>query len=79
MDWPELKTVGPFHETGTVAVVKDGNLEITRATPTGLELIDPAELPDFAPRVRANAHRAGQQLSRPTCSSPTVTRRIRRR
>ena len=48
VDWPELKTVGLFHETGTVAVVKDGNLEITRATPTGLELIDPAELPDFA-------------------------------
>ncbi len=50
VDWPELKTVGPFHETGTVAVVKADNLEITRATPTGLELIDPAELPDFAPR-----------------------------
>ena len=48
VDWPELKTVGLFHETGTVAVVKDGNLEITRATPAGLELIDPAELPDFA-------------------------------
>lgn len=42
--WPELKTVGIFHETGTVAVVKDGNLEITHATPTGLELIDPKEL-----------------------------------
>ncbi len=48
VDWPELKTVDVFHETGTVAVVKEGNLEITRATPKGLELIDPSELPDFA-------------------------------
>ncbi len=45
VDWPELKTVGLFHETGTVAVVKDGNLEITHAVPKGLELIDPKELP----------------------------------
>ncbi len=49
VDWPEIKTVGPFHETGTVAVVKADNLEITRSTPTGLEMIDPAELPDFTP------------------------------
>ena len=34
-----------------MAVVKADNLEITRATPTGLELIDPAELPDFAPHA----------------------------
>ncbi len=48
VDWPELKTVDVFHETGTVSVVKEGNLEITSATPKGLELIDPSELPDFA-------------------------------
>jgi hypothetical protein len=55
VDWPELKTVGPFHETGTVTVVKDANLEITHATPKGLELIDPSELPDFTPPASRNA------------------------
>jgi hypothetical protein len=44
VDWPELKTVGLFRETGQVAVLKEGNLEITRSTPQGLELIDPKEL-----------------------------------
>ncbi len=55
VDWPELKTAGLFHETGTVAVFKDGNLEITRATPKGLELIDPKELP---PASTASPNRA---------------------
>lgn len=54
VDWPELKTVGPFHETGTVTVVKDATLEITHAVPRGLELIDPAELPDFTPPSTSN-------------------------
>ena len=81
VDWPELQdTLGLFHETGTVAVVKDGNLEITRATPTGLELIDPAELPDFArdPARRRTPPRPGTATGR-TFSWPTATRRIRRR
>jgi hypothetical protein len=40
----EISTVGVFSETGQVAVVKDGNIEIVKNEAKGLELIDPKEL-----------------------------------
>jgi hypothetical protein len=40
----EIGTVGIFNETGQVAVVKDGNIEIVKNEAKGLELIDPKEL-----------------------------------
>jgi hypothetical protein len=40
----EIKPLNLFRETGQVAVIKDGNLEFTKTTAKGLELIDPKEL-----------------------------------
>ena len=62
----EISTVGVFRETGQVAVVKDGNIEIVKNEAKGLELIDPKEL---GPVLRR----------RGTFSSPGNTRRIRSR
>jgi hypothetical protein len=42
----EIKALGIFRETGQIAVVKDGNLEITKAESKGLETMDPKELDD---------------------------------
>lgn len=41
---PEIKALDVFRETGQVAVVKDGNVEITKTEPKGLETVDPQEL-----------------------------------
>lgn len=44
----ELTVLNVFRETGQVAVVKDGNMEITKNDPKALELIDPKEVgPDL--------------------------------
>ena len=40
----EIKALGTFRETGQVAVLKDGNLEITKTDAKGVETIDPKEL-----------------------------------
>lgn len=40
----ELRVLNVFRETGQVAVVKDGNIEIVKNEPKALELIDPKEL-----------------------------------
>ncbi|MDB6155295.1 MAG: hypothetical protein JWL90_3748, partial [Chthoniobacteraceae bacterium] len=40
----EVKPLDVTRETGQVAVVKDGNVEITKSDASGLELIDPKEL-----------------------------------
>jgi hypothetical protein len=40
----EIRVQNVFRETGQVAVVKDGNIEIVKSEPTALELIDPKEL-----------------------------------
>lgn len=40
----EIKAVGVFRETGQIAVLKDGNLEITGSDAKGVEPIDPKEL-----------------------------------
>ncbi len=40
----EIKALGVFRETGQIAVLKDGNLEITKSDTKGIELIDPKEL-----------------------------------
>lgn len=40
----EIKPLNLFRETGQIAVMKDGNLEFTKTTPKGLEVIDPKEL-----------------------------------
>ncbi len=40
----EIKPLNLFRETGQVAVIKDGNLELTKTDAKGLELIDPKEL-----------------------------------
>ena len=40
----EIRALNVFRETGQIAVVKDGNIEIVKNEAKGLELIDPKEL-----------------------------------
>ena len=41
---PEIKPIDLFHETGQIAVLKDGNLEFTKTDTKDTEVIDPKEL-----------------------------------
>ncbi|HEV7402164.1 MAG TPA: hypothetical protein VGO11_04525, partial [Chthoniobacteraceae bacterium] len=60
----EISTVGVFTETGQVAVVKDGNIEIVKDEAKGLELIDPKELgPVLA--AQGNIYRAWKYSAHP--------------
>lgn len=47
---PEIKPLDVFRETGQIAILKAGNIEITETKPIGLELIDPQELDENIPR-----------------------------
>ncbi len=46
----EIRALNVFRETGQIAVVKDGNIEIVKNEAKGLELIDPKELGPSLPR-----------------------------
>jgi len=66
---PELQLINVFRETGQIAVLKDGNLEVLDADSSGLEEIDPKELrgdlskPGVFLAYKYKAHPIGLDLS----------------